>query len=679
MASAVVRAVPSVAAAAAAAAYLDAKLMLSTDFFLVYPIVASNLDVHLRERRGTLNPFYRLEARALDPSPAVHARCFLHYQGTEWTYSDAYQLVLRHAAWLDECHGVRSRQIVALDFTNKPAFLWLWLGLWALGAVPAFINYNLEGDRLVHCVDASSATLLLVDDEVAHVLAQPASSSSSSSAAAAASPTVRAVLGEGRAAAQPRRIVVFDAPAAAVAAASPAVRPPDSARRGVLAPDPALLIFTSGTTGLPKAAVVSWRKVNYGTGFCSRWMGLRRADRFYTSMPLYHSSAAILAVNNVLAVGCTLVLGHRFGASSTLPELRAGRATVLQYVGETCRYLLAVPPSPDDRTHNLRMAFGNGLRPDVWRQFKERFAIDTICEFYASTEGTSGSWHYQQGEHGIGAVGKNGVLTNLVLGSGVRVVRLDADAERPARDPATGFCIPCRPGEPGEVLWRLDAARIEASFQGYFADPQATSQKILRDCFARGDAWFRTGDVQRRDSDGFWYFVDRIGDTFRWKAENVSTAEVAAVLGTHPAVAECAVYGVALPKHEGRAGCAAVVLRPGVDAQALVATAEETLAKALPRYARPVFIRIVPELEKTGNNKIVKRALQDQGVFCPRTTPSTPATATATANSDGASEDEGRGEGAVVADTWWCPQPGGGYVPFTDADWRTLLRGGVKL
>lgn len=616
--------------AAAAFAYLDAKYLLVHDYFLIYPVAASTIAMHMKQRSGRLNTFYRLEERALDSNPAVRDKAFLVYQGQEWSYKAAYEIVLKYATWLKERHGVKRKEIVAMDFTNKPEFLWLWFGLWALGATPAFLNYNLEGERLVHCVKASTASLLLVDEEVA---------------AAVREPTTKEALEDGG----KRRVVIFDAHTAAGVATWRGERPPDEERSYALLPDPAILIYTSGTTGMPKPAVVSWHKINHSTGFTMRWMGMKKSDRFYTSMPLYHTSAAVLGVNTALLAGATVCLGHKFSIKRTIGELRDTKATIFQYVGETCRYLLTAPPSPDDTNHNVRIAFGNGLRPDVWREFKQRFGIPAIAEFYASTEGMSGSWHLQTGEFGIGAIGKNGALTNLILGSGTKIVKLDYDTELPYRDPKTGFVVECPAGEPGELMWKLDANDIKARFQGYFGNEKASDSKVLRDCFVKGDAWFRTGDLQRRDKDGLWYFMDRIGDTFRWKSENVSTAEVASVLGTHPGIEECAVYGITLPQHDGKAGCAAIVLHNGWDIQRVIAGLDETV-KALPKYARPVFIRVVKELEKTGNNKIVKRTLQDEGVT----------------------------EG-TIEDVWWCPVPGQGYVKFGPEDWRSLGKGGVKL
>ena len=598
------------------------------DWFIIYPYLTAIAIMNMRERSGTLNPFYRLEQHALSAKLATHV--FLVYEGQEWTYRETYDLTLKHATWLRERHGVKPREIVAMDFTNSPSFIFLWLGLWALGATPAFLNYNLEGERLAYCVTASTASLLLVEDEVKHVLDDAAT---------------RAALEDGGR----RRVVVWDAHTIAAVATWRAERPADADRRGVKLPEAAMLIYTSGTTGMPKPAVVSWFKINFSSEFATRWMRLGRADRFYTSMPLYHSSAAVLGVNSVLAVGCTLVVGHKFSIRRTLGELRESRATIFQYVGETCRYLLSAPPAPDDKTHSLRLAFGNGLRPDVWREFRDRFGIPAIGEFYASTEGMSGLWHMQTGEYGIGAIGRNGLLTTLALKHGSKLVQLDYDTEQPARDAATGLCTEVGVGEVGELVWKLDPHDIRARFQGYFGNEKSTGEKVLRDVFVKGDAWFRTGDLQRYSRDGLWYFVDRIGDTFRWKSENVSTAEVAGVVGAHPAVADVAVYGVALPKHDGKAGCAAVVLAPGWTPARFAGALEPALA-ALPRFARPVFVRFVDELEKTGNNKHVKRPLVEAGV-----------------------------EGGEVAGVWWCPAQGGGYVPFGPEEWKLLGRGDAKL
>lgn len=386
-------------------------------------------------------------------------------------------------------------------------------------------------------------------------------------------------------------------------------------------------------------------------------------------MPLYHSSAAILAFITCLMSGVTIIVGHRFSARNFWKEVRDNDATVIQYVGETMRYLLAVPPEKDpqtgedlDKKNNVRMAFGNGLRPDIWNRVKERFNIGTIAEFYAATEGTSGTWNLSSNDFAAGAIGRNGTIARLVLGRGIAFVEVDHETESPWRDPKTGFCKQVPRGEPGELLYAIDPVDPAQTFQGYFNNSKATEGKILRDVFTKGDAWFRTGDMIRWDKEGRWYFSDRIGDTFRWKSENVSTNEVAEVLGGHPDVHEANVYGVALPHHDGRAGCAAIVFKnqghaadpsvvvPEPSQETLDSLASHVL-RHLPRFAAPLFLRVTHEVMTTGNNKPQKHILRTEGVDPSRVS------------------DKDR--------LYWLR--GDKYVPFERKDWDRLNGGQVKL
>ena len=348
-------------------------------------------------------------------------------------------------------------------------------------------------------------------------------------------------------------------------------------------------------------------------------------------MPLYHSSACILGFMTCLMGGSTLVLGRKFSARNFWKDARENGATIVQYVGETLRYILAAAPDIDpvtgedlDKKHNIRMVFGNGLRPDIWNQFKERFNVPTIAEFYAATEGTSGSWNLSSNDFAAGAIGRNGALSEIIMGGGLAVVEVDQESQQPWRDPQTGLCRKVPRGDPGELLYAIDASDPAEKFQGYFRNSKATDGKILRDVIQKGDAYFRTGDMVRWDSSGRWYFSDRLGDTFRWKSENVSTSEVGEVIGSHPAIHEANVYGVALPNHDGRAGCVAVVFKHQVEAgntstviepssEVLNSLAQHAL-KNLPRFAAPLFLRVTPEMQGTGNNKQQKHVLRTEGV-----------------------------------------------------------------
>lgn len=297
------------------------------------------------------------------------------------------------------------------------------------------------------------------------------------------------------------------------------------------------------------------------------------------------------------------------------------------------------------------MAFGNGLRPDVWNRFKERFGIETIGEFYSATEGVSASWNLSSNSFSAGAVGRYGSIVKLLLTRRQAVVEVDWETETPLRDPKrNNFCTRVKPGLPGELLYVLDPADIKATYMGYFNNEKATDSKIMRDVFTKGDAWFRTGDIIRIDNENRIYFCDRIGDTFRWKSQNVSTSEVMEVLGLHPSVKDANVYGVEVPSHDGRAGCAATVFDRDVDGQLLDGVAAH-VCQQLPNYAVPLFLRVTKEIESTGNNKQQKHILRSQGVE----------------------------PGKVHADDkiYWLR--GNTYVEFRDSDWKALQAGAVKL
>ncbi len=337
-------------------------------------------------------------------------------------------------------------------------------------------------------------------------------------------------------------------------------------------------------------------------------------------MPLYHATANILGLCNCLSAGCTLIVGRKFSTSNFWNDVRSQGATVIQYVGETLRYLLSAPVQTDpitgeslDRKHNVRIAFGNGLRPDVWNRFKDRFGIETIAEFYSATESPSACWNRSSNEFSRGAIGRNGPALNLMLGSQIAIVEVDWFTEAPLRSEPHNLCTKVPRGEPGELLHKVDPADIGRKYRGYFNNSKATESKLLRDVFIKGDAYFRTGDVIRYDKEGRWWFLDRIGDTFRWKSENVSTAEVSEALCTFSSIHEANVYGVEVPHHDGRAGCAAIVFNREVDQGLLDGVAAHAL-KSLPRYAVPVFIRVTKDMGRTGTNKQQKYLLRNQGV-----------------------------------------------------------------
>ena len=639
----------AIPASLAVLSYLDAKFHLRHDIRTLSAFFGSQISAALTEKRDTCNLFYVLEHWA--QNAATRDRPFLVYDGKTWTYCEAYDNALRYGTWLKTRHGVRSGEVVAMDFMNSDVFVWMWFGLWAIGAKPAFINYNLTEKALLHSVKTSGSRFLMVEEEVFSTLDEQTKKGF-------ADPSFREDGGH-------VEIIPFTSAVMADIEQTLGKREPNGERAGETMKDMAILIYTSGTTGLPKPAVVSWAKAGASSNFSRKWLQLRQDDIFYTCMPLYHSSAALLGMMSVLNTGAALSLGRKFHRSTFWDDCRATNATVIQYVGETCRYLMSAPLSPLDKEHKVRMAFGNGLRPDVWPQFKERFGIETIAEFYAATEGPSGLFNLSRNKYSEGCVGWGGLIASTLLGGSSMIAEMDFDENKPIRDPSTGFCIPVQPGEAGELLFKL--ADVETQFQGYYKNKKATSSKILTDVLAKGDAYFSTGDVLRRDSENRYYFCDRIGDTFRWKSENVSTAEVAEVIGQKVEhLEEANVYGVQVPGHDGRAGCAAVLLSAEqqakmlsggqVDNKVLEDLASHSL-RNLPRYAVPIFLRVLKDesaMARIGTNKQQKTTLRNEGID--------PVVIA------------GRGD-----KIFWLPPGAKSYTQFGSDEWKSLNAGQVKL
>jgi len=318
-------------------------------------------------------------------------------------------------------------------------------------------------------------------------------------------------------------------------------------------------------------------------------------------LPLYHSTGGLVGVGPALLNGGRLILRRRFSASSFWRDVNATEATLFVYIGELCRYLVNSPGEEGERGHSLRLAFGNGLRPDVWQEFQERFAIPRILEFYGSTEGNVSLFNFDGKPGSIGRV--PGFLKKQI---NIRLIRFDMDAEEPMRL-ASGLCQEAAAGEIGEAIGIIGDT-IRHDFSGY-ADKAASEKKILTDVFQRGDRWFRTGDLMRRDAEGYFYFVDRIGDTYRWKAENVSTTEVEQRLAGAPGVREVIAYGVPVPGAEGKAGMVTLVVEGRFSAKDFATFADGQL----PSYARPVFVRLAKTLETTGTFKYRKIDLVADG------------------------------------------------------------------
>ena len=380
-----------------------------------------------------------------------------------------------------------------------------------------------------------------------------------------------------------------------------------SERPALTIEDRCILVYTSGTTGLPKAANLNHYRVQLAMHAFAGVTGARADDRIYDCLPMYHSNGGVVAPGLVFVVGGTCVIRERFSAREFWPDVKRSRCTMFVYIGELCRYLLQTPDDPADQTHAVRLCVGNGLRPDVWLPFRDRFRIGQIREFYASTEGNCSMFNLDSRPEAVGRV--PGWAASRFP---IKVIRFDVETEEAVRD-AEGRCIACAPDEAGEVIGEIvkDTSKPGNRFEGY-TDQEATARKVvLHDVFRPGDSWFRTGDLMRRDAHGYFYFVDRVGDTFRWKGENVATLQVSEMITGYPGIKDAIVYGVSVPGREGRAGMAALVLDEAVpfDLEAL----KPFLLAHLPVYAVPVFLRLSDRIDVTGTFKQRKLGLAAEG------------------------------------------------------------------
>jgi fatty-acyl-CoA synthase len=508
------------------------------------------------------------------------------YQDRTLTYRDLDRAANRYANWA-RVHGIGRGGVVALLMENCPDYIAAWLGLVKLGAVVALINTNLRGQPLAHSIAVAGAKHLILGVELAANYAEARPQMD-------APPLVWIVRGADQGA-----VAGGEDLDAALKAAPETLDP--TVRAGLTCKDRAFYIFTSGTTGLPKAANISHMRMLFMMYGFAGALDANERDRMYDVLPLYHTAGGICALGPALTTGGALIIKRKFSVHEFWEDCHRYRPTFFQYIGELCRYLLNAPVGPHETDHAVRAITGNGLRPEIWPTFQKRFAIPKIVEFYGATEGNVSMLNY---DGKVGAVGRIPSYMRSIMTT--RIVRFDVEREMPVRDD-DGFCIECDPGEAGEAIGKItdDPGK---GFEGY-TKKEDTEKKILRDVFETGDAWFRTGDLLKRDELGYFYFVDRIGDTFRWKGENVSTNEVAEAFGVVDGVKEANVYGVAVPGMDGRAGMAALVVADGFDVAGLSAK----LAGNLAAYARPIFIRLRPEMEITGTFKLRKVDLVKEG------------------------------------------------------------------
>lgn len=502
-----------------------------------------------------------------------------------WTFDETESYANKVAGWA-ETNGIKKGDTVAIFVRNRLEYVALWFGLTKRGIVPALINFQLAGNALAHCATISGAKHAIIDMDLIEQWGS-------------ARENLGAELTEWGSFGRPEAgMKDFDH---AVQDIVPS-RPPKSVREGITAGEQGMKMFTSGTTGLPKAAKVTHvRAQNYMRGL-GAGAKASASDRMFLVLPLYHATGGLVGMGAAFSNGGACIIRPKFSASTFWEDAVKYEATMFTYVGELCRFLLSTPPHPLERSHKIKWIMGNGLRPEVWESFVSRFNIPHVIEFYGATEGNVSLINV---DGPVGAVGR--VPSYLKWKFNIDVIRYDVETGENPRG-SDRFAIRADDGEVGEVIGEIREDDPRFRFEGY-QTKEATQKKILRDVFKPGDAWFRTGDLMKRDALGYYYFMDRVGDTFRWKAENVATNEVAGVLSGFAGVTQANVYGVEVPGYDGRAGMASIVSDTPPDLSALKAY----LDAELPHYARPVFLRLSRESETTSTFKFKKTNLVKAG------------------------------------------------------------------
>ncbi|XP_070539234.1 long-chain fatty acid transport protein 6-like [Ptychodera flava] len=523
-------------------------------------------------------------------------KAFIIYENTIYTYGDIDRMSNRFANFVRQ-QGLNSGDSIAMLMHNEPAFMWMYFGFAKLGISCAFINYNLRGESITHCLDVCGAKLMVVGQ-----------GSELQQAAQDVSTQIRernvdiwSFHGDSQGFFRDVRDEIMQSPDDPIPKEARGVHDENSI---------STFIFTSGTTGHPKASKISHFR-HMMSCYILTHQGVTPEDRMYISLPLFHSSGFVIGMCLAIEVGMTVILAKKFSVHNYWDDCKRHNATIMLYIGEVCRYLLTLPESPEDKSHSVRIAIGNGLRPDIWSKFKNRYGIAQITEFYGATEGP---FIAINNDNTVGAVGKYSPFLKRVFG--FELIKYDFETAEPIRN-KSGRCIPVKRGEIGLLIVPINE---RAHFDGYSGNKKLTEKKIVRNAFKDGDQFVNMGDLMVLDKNYYMYFVDRIGDTFRWKGENVATTEVSEIISTHSAIKEANVYGVNIPGQDGRAGMAAMVLADGenFDPKSFY----DHVTSSLPTYACPRFLRMMKTLETTGTYKYKKADLVKQG-FNPNEVPET--------------------------------------------------------
>ncbi|MCD6060473.1 MAG: long-chain-acyl-CoA synthetase [Moraxellaceae bacterium] len=510
------------------------------------------------------------------------------YKDTRLTYTQFNQWANRIAHHFRE-QGLQKGDVVAVYIENRPELLAIVTGLGKIGVVSALLNTSQTGKVLTHSVNLVKPKMAIVGEELVDNFNEVLPDLNFDHDNLFWFADTDTLQHPGKAPKGYRNL-------ATELEGQPVYNPASTAQ--IYPHDGLFYIYTSGTTGLPKAAIFSHGRWMKAYGVFGYTLQLGKTDVIYATLPFYHATAMCVCWGCAIAGGAGLAMRRKFSAREFWDDCRKYRATAIGYVGELCRYLNELPPKPNDKDHLVRQAIGNGLRPGIWKPFKERFGIERVVELYASSEGNIGFSNIFNFDNTVG-------FCPLPY----KIVRFDKDNDQPVRG-KDGFMVEAKKGEAGLLIGEITE---KTPFDGY-TDPSKNDACILKDVFVKGDRYFNTGDLVRDIGFRHAQFVDRTGDTFRWKGENVSTTEVENIMTGHPTLQDAVVYGVEIPNTNGRAGMAAITPHEGksladLDLPGLL----DLLKRELPAYAVPVFLREQKAVETTGTFKYQKNTLKKEG------------------------------------------------------------------